>query len=334
MNAFVNKQRQEQAAFFNRFDSDRLLPNATYRTKPENFKLNLNPAYAEALVEHFALPDSPIQWHPHSNSALSSQACCLNFLAPLMHRPAILAQVLTCALGSAPVTMLPVGHDTNGNEIFVDFEWIGRSSYLSEWSGTGIRGAKVTSADALARFVNHNGQIVTVLIEWKYTESYRGRLQEKGNRTRTARYSTRTFAPNGPIRADLDLKLDDFYWEPFYQMLRQQILAWQMERAQDLGSNKVVVLHLSPSQNTNLRLACREFSPRFGSDTFKAFQDVLVDPTAFLACSIEQVFLPTLTSVSKEDPLDPWASYLLDRYSFLRAADDNIQNTKVNRGIN
>lgn len=334
MNAFVSKQRQEQAAYFNRFDSDRLMSNATYRTKPEHFELNLNPTYAEVLVEHFASPDSPIQWHPHRNSGLSSQVCCLNFLAPLMHRPAILAQVLTCALGTAPVTMLAVGHDTNGNEIFVDFEWIGRSRYLSEWSGTGIRGAKVTSADALARFVNHDGQIVTVLIEWKYTESYRGRLQEKGNRTRTARYATRTFAPNGPIRADLGLTLHDFYWEPFYQMLRQQILAWQMERARDLGSNKVVVLHLSPAQNTKLRLVSSEFSLRFGSDTFKAFQDVLVDPTAFLACSIEQAFMPTLTSVAQEDPFDVWASYLLDRYGFLISADDTIENTKVNCGIN
>jgi len=38
------------------------------------------------------------------------------------------------------------------------------------------------------------------------------------------------FAPNGPIRDDLNLKLEDFFWEPFYQLLRQQMLPSRWKR--------------------------------------------------------------------------------------------------------
>ena len=114
MNAFILQQRLEQTAFFNRFDGDRLLPGATYRTRPEHFGMNLNPAYAEALIEHFAFPGSPIQWHQHKNHALSSQVCCVNFLGPLMQRPNLLASVMESALGIDRLQMVPVSKDRHG----------------------------------------------------------------------------------------------------------------------------------------------------------------------------------------------------------------------------
>jgi len=45
-------------------------------------------------------------------------------------------------------------------------------------------------------------------------------------------------------------KLEDFFWEPFYQLLRQQMLAWQMEKA---TGERTRVLHISPRANVALR---------------------------------------------------------------------------------
>lgn len=319
MNAFINQQRQEQSAYFNRFDGDRLLPDATYRLKPEHFDLNINPSYAEALVEHFASPGSPIQWHRHKNHALSSQACCVNFFGPLMRRPHLLASVIESALGIDGPQMVAVSKDRHGTDIFVDFEWIGAANHLSEWpdNGRAIRGANATSADAAVRLIAPDGKLTTVLIEWKYTESYGQPINPRGNETRNGRYSDKAFFPHGPFLSDLDLQMRDFFWEPFYQLARQQILAWRMECEAEHGADRVMVLHISASGNTALHKVTAPKLKTMGSDAFDVFRSLLVEPSRFHATSIEQAFLPAIRNSIAADPNDPWAAYLLDRYAFL-----------------
>ena len=319
MNSFVLQQRQDQSAFFNRFDGDRLLPDATYRTKPEHFDLNLNPAYAEALVEHFAFPSSPIQWHQHKNHALSSQVCCVNFLGPLMHRPDLLASVIQSALGIDHPQMLSVSKDRHGTDIFVDFEWIGAANHLGEWpvNGRATRGANATSADAAVRLRASDGKLTTVLIEWKFTESYGQPINPRGNETRIRRYADKAFFPDGPFRSDLALHVQDFFWEPFYQLARQQMLAWRMERAAEDGADRVMVLHISAAGNTALHNVTAPKLKSVGSDAFQVFRTLLVEPSRFHDTSIEQAFLPAIHNSIAADPQDPWAAYLLDRYAFL-----------------
>lgn len=319
MNAFVFQQRREQTAYFNRFDGDRLMPGTTYRTMPEHFALNLNPAHAKDLVEHFAFPDSPIQWHRHKNHALSSQVCCVNFLGPLMHRPDLLASVTESALGVDSPQMVPVSKDRHGTDIFVDFEWIGAEDHLGEWpiNGRATRGANATSADAAVRFRAPEGKLTTVLIEWKFTESYGQPIDPRGNETRVRRYFDKAFFPDGPLRNDLGLQVQDFFWEPFYQLARQQMLAWRMERAAEDGAERVMVLHISAAGNTALHKVTAPSLKAVGSDAFNVFRDLLVEPSRFHSTSIEQAFLPAIRKTIAADPQDPWAAYLLDRYAFL-----------------
>ena len=320
MNAFVLQQRQQQSAFFKRFDGDRLLPDAAYRTKAEHFGLNLNPAYAEPLVEHFAFPANPIQWHQHKNHALSSQVCCVNFLGPLMHRADLLAPVMQSALGIDHLQMVPVSKDRHGTDIFVDFEWIGAENHLGEWPANcrATRGANATSADAAVRFRAPDGKLTTVLIEWKFTESYGQPINPRGNETRIRRYADKTFFPDGPFRSDLGLHVQDFFWEPFYQLARQQMLAWRMERSSEDGADRVMVLHISAAGNTALHKVTVPELKSLGSDAFDVFRTLLVEPSRFHATSIEQTFLPAIRTRIAADAQDPWAAYLLDRYAFLK----------------
>jgi len=101
--------------------------------------------------------------------------------------------------------MLPVEDGPDGEAWFVGFEWTGRANYLNEWAdgaSSATRGANATSADAVVRF-EREGEIETLLIEWKYTEKYGAPLNADGNPTRVLRYSDKIFTKNGPIRAVL-----------------------------------------------------------------------------------------------------------------------------------
>ncbi len=333
MTAFSKSQRHSQIAFFSRFQQDHLMPGWAYRLIADEMAQNLNPAFRQDVLDHFSNSGSPIQWHQHSNHALSSQVCCVNFFAPLMRRPETLARVIGSALGIATPQMLPVGRNAGG-DIFVDFEWVGLENHLGEWPETGrvTRGANATSADAIVRMADPEGTITTILIEWKYTESYGTPLDPKRNPTRLGRYSDKAFAPDGPIRADIGLTVSDFFWEPFYQLLRQQMLAWCMEKAKEAGASRVMVLHISAAGNATLHRVTAPALQSFGSDAFDVFRSLLVNPSRFHATSIESVFRPVVTELIANDPADAWASYLIGRYTFLAGTDGTTHPSDNIRG--
>jgi hypothetical protein len=156
-----------------------------------------------------------------------------------------------------------------------------------------------------------------LLIEWKYSEQYRGhRLSQDPQGKRPQRYADKAFSPNGPIRSDLGLVLDDFFHEPFYQLLRQQMLAWQIERQGHF--DRARVLHLSPSGNRALHVITapqlREVDGIGQSDAFAAYRATLVDPDAFIGETIEAAFAPLA-----QWPEVTWLAALGRRYPSLCA---------------
>jgi hypothetical protein len=309
----VQAERSSQGSHFaSECDGAQGYRGSDYRLVPHQASLNLAPDIRDSAVAYFR--EKGITWHQHANHGLSSQVCCLNFLMPLANQPAALGRVIGHALGIPTPELLPIEDDR-----YVAFEWIGERDYLNEAgkSGSRTRGANATSADAAVRF-RAEGQIETVLIEWKYTESYGAPISPSGNPTRIDRYKDLAFAPSGPIRNDLNLKLEDFFWEPFYQLLRQQMLALEMQKANEDGAQRVRVLHFSPAANIPLKKVTAPALRRFGEDAFSAFKAVLVHPEDFVSRSIEDVFGPLLADTT--DPMPSgWGDYLRTRYSFLGA---------------
>ncbi|MET4687718.1 PGN_0703 family putative restriction endonuclease [Sinorhizobium fredii] len=185
MNKFVKAERQGQSKFFADHEPGfGGFRGSAYRLDPTSFERNLAPSIRNAVPVYFK--QKGIQWHTHSNHGLSSQVCCLNFLAPLAQTPEMLARLVQAALGGDEPTMLPVEEGPDG-QWFVGFEWIG-GDYLNEGgkSGTRSRGANATSADAVLMF-ERGGKRETLLIEWKYTESYGTPISANGNATRLKR---------------------------------------------------------------------------------------------------------------------------------------------------
>ncbi len=279
--------------------------------------LNINPAVRDATSAYFA--GKKISWHWHANHGLSSQVSCLNFLMPLATRPKLLANVIGGALGlpGTSLTMLPVEDAPDGTKMFVGFEWIGGRDYLNETKTPRqrTRGANVTSADAVVRF-EHGGRRETLLIEWKYTETYGQPIPPKGNDVRLGRYRDLLFSPAGPVRADAGLAVTDFFWEPFYQMARQQMLAFRMQEAREDGAERVRVLHISPAGNLPLHGVTAPALKALGTDAFEVFRSLLVRPDDFISAATESVFGAALAAAGPEDR--PWADYLLGRYGFMR----------------
>ncbi|CAN5333358.1 hypothetical protein BH10PSE11_BH10PSE11_20620 [soil metagenome] len=317
---FIASQRAAQAAYFARTAGSQVRDGAPYRLSAGRRDLNLTPGLRDVAEAYFGEPRK-IAWHRHADHGLSSQVCCLNFLGPLATQPDLLSQIIGNVLEIAPPLMLPVEDGPHGVPWYVGFEWPGQADYLGEWkpgATKGQRGQNATNADAIVRF-EHDGQIETLLIEWKYTEVYGARLDPKGNATRISRYADLAFSPTGPLRADLDLNLVDFFWEPFYQLLRQQMLALRMECAQEGRTRSVRVLHISPSANLTLHKVTAPALRRFGDDAFDVFRKLLVKPDRFISRTIEQVFAPFVASDHAEPAARAWARYLSDRYCFLKA---------------
>ena len=231
---------------------------------------------------------------------------------PLDEKPELLAAFVGHVLNISPPQMLPID-ETNGS--FVGFEWVGKRSYLNETRGSAklTRGANATSADAILRF-RHEGRIESLLVEWKYTESYGAPLDADGNETRVKRYEDIAFAPDGPIRGDLGLAVEDFFWEPFYQLFRQQMLAFQMQKHRESGAERVRVLHIAPAANKPLlKITAPKLRDRDSTTAFAAFKTTLVDQNAFVSIATEQAFAPLLADPRASE----WASYIRERYKFV-----------------
>lgn len=257
---------------------------------------NLEPGSRVAIRNY--LKANSIVPHRMLGHLLSSQACCLNFLFVFTDRPDALACLLRPVFPNAvTITMakVPEWRAAEGSlvqENYIAFEWTDWTDQLGEKGGRPPpRGANSTSTDA-AMLAIVDGRRILCLIEWKYTESYGPRLSggEPARRIREARYRDLAFAPDGPIRSDRGLWLTDFFHEPFYQMLRQQMLAWRVENSTHYDVDEVRVLHIGPQDNNALSKVTSTALQRHGDRAFDVFASVLVKPERFSKLFIEDLF--------------------------------------------
>jgi hypothetical protein len=238
---------------------------------------NLLAEAREVGLSRFAAAGIP--WHHGvgggpSNHLLSSQVQCANALASRIQRPTELRQIFSAVLPMAEA--LPFGSEVTTEFDRTDyavFEWTGLDDYLGEHPGRpGTRGANNTSADAAIRYRTPEGDTELALIEWKYTEEYIGHRLGGGletNLVRQGRYRWIWDDPDGPLRTDL-IPYEDLLVEPFYQLMRLQMLAWRMEGARELGAERVRVVIVAPSANHELfqsfnRPSQRDLGGGFGS---------------------------------------------------------------------
>jgi len=138
-------------------------------------KDNLFEGFRNEAVDFFAFRQ--IKWHGKNNapdtSIVASQVSCVNCLFRFISFREGLAgwlqQLYPELLEVLPIDSKSETPLTNGQYPFLSFEWIGEKNYLNEPAGT--RGAFQTNADAVLRFLQQDGRIHVILVEWKYCES-------------------------------------------------------------------------------------------------------------------------------------------------------------------
>ena len=308
-----NFQRDESASQLN-WLAEHLPDAARHARWPillAEMELNLHPAISADAISFFDA-EPVIQWHTYAGHGRSSQAACVNFLMPMADKPGVLSRWVGHVLGITPPEMLVI-EQRAGRDWYMTFEWIGTVDYLGEAGPTGNRGrgANATAADAALMFRDDQSKVQLLLIEWKYTEEYRGhRLSPDLKGKRQARYAD--ISGNGPIDPRHGLVLADFLYEPFYQLLRQQMLAWRIEHDPTSGVDRARVLHLSPGANVHLHNVTAHKLRPFADDAFHAFSAVLKRPNDFVGHSIEDAF-----ALLTDWPDADWFPWLQARYASL-----------------
>ena len=328
MGQFLEVERKRQAEFKanSPYFSDSARRDGIYRGRPRPFCLarecaeeNLFDEIRTPALTYFAQQE--IKWHDGqdgrpSNHLCDSQVCCVNFLFPFADKPHALVELLRPVF---PTIRRMLSMEAG---LFVSFEWIGQENYLGEKCRTckRTRGANFTSADAAVTFEREDGLRQIALIEWKYTESY-GDTWLKFASSGTDR--TKIYAPlynrdDCPLSKSLlrDFSDGDLFYEPFYQLMRQQFLAYEMEKAHELGAEVVSVLHIAPAHNHDFRNVTSPALHSLGESATDVWKRLVRIPSSFASVSTEELF--GCLAVDRLPELAAWWQYVNQRYSWLR----------------
>jgi hypothetical protein len=246
---------------------------------------------AIALFHELGIP-----WHrgieggPGSH-LLSSQVQCVNALGQMVSEPERLGRAFGSLLGIAEVLEIEPGRH-------LTFEYIGDDDCLNEAvDGCRTRGAGCTSVDAAFLHRAIDGTVELVLVEWKYTERYGKRpIEPERDEIRRSRYEALLAAPGGPIRLDL-LPFEELLQEPIYQLVRQQLLAHELERAHAHGADRVRVLHVLPAANNAYQQSLHGDAVRaVGATVKEVWQQLLHRPDRFTQVDSALFLDPEITS--------------------------------------
>jgi hypothetical protein len=293
-----------------------------YKSKPYPFCLpleaaqeNLFPGIREQAITFFH--HHGIKWHDGykgmpSNHLCDSQVCCVNFLFPFFNKPAALVNLFRPVF---PLIERALEVESNS---FVSFEWIGQKNYLGERLRLGssrTRGANCTSADAIVVFERSDYKRQVVLIEWKYTESYGGNSLKisKNGTDRTSIYRPLFELTDCPINKEELPNFDSLFYEPFYQFMRQQFLANEMEKAHELGADIVSVLHIAPARNTGFKKVTSPSLSSLGESAVQVWKKLVRTQNRFISVSTEDLF----GCLNPEPGLDDWRNYIFNRYPWV-----------------
>jgi hypothetical protein len=257
-------------------------------------KLSLLPEVRHPALALFA--ELGIPWHAGidggpSNHLLSSQVQCVNALAQMIGEPDRVVRAFGPRLGTSEVREIEPGR-------FLTFEYIGGTDYFNEApGGRRVRGAHCTSVDAAFVHQTTDGLTELVLVEWKYTESYRRRGPEPTkDATRWGRYGAARSDPNGPVRSDL-LPFEELCDEPLYQLVRQQLLAHALEASRAHGADRVRVAHVTPAANVAYQHSLhRPSQQHVGTTVAEVWQRLLRHSDRFLSMDSATFLDPEITS--------------------------------------
>ena len=192
--------------------------------------------------------DDPLTDGPTRNM-VSSQIACVNFLLPLRCTADGLLALLA-AIDNDVTGIVSIEDPIAGTSSTIEFEWVGLGHAL-EGEAYMTRGEFATSIDAFIVAETRVGRRA-YLLEWKYTESYGKNDKGRGRKGRTRRHRyAKPYAASPAFRDGIPLEA--WLHEPFYQIMRQRLLADRMVVNEELGVSEAKVVLVIPEGNVAYR---------------------------------------------------------------------------------
>ena len=233
---------------------------------------------------------------------LSSQVACINHLFPLRDRKDLATGVLQAI--DPEVETATVVDDGYG-----EFEFIGNGHHRPLKEKGFTRGANCTSVDAVMIGEKKSGERCMYLIEWKYTELYP--VTDKYIDERKIVYDHHIAAPGSPFVSIDVIPPQAYYFEPFYQLMRQTLLGWLLTNNQDHGCTQYRHIHVVPEKNRDLsENVTSPMLKAYGRTLTEVWRSVLKKPDHFTSTTPEKL----LTPIKEADGTDELVAYLQQRY--------------------
>lgn len=268
-----------------------------YRGKPRDFVLveNLNnlfePIRTKAL-EYFK--NNGISWwggEKPTGHVLSSQIACLNHLFQIRNDKEAVLTILN-NVSNEFIDVLPITTDKY-DQAYIQFEAVSDIDHMLENYST--RGSNCTSIDALIYAAHKDGTKWLIPIEWKYTESYnnQNKATEGCNKNpQNCKGEVRKSRYTSLINSSNQLKpLDQncYYFEPFYQLMRQTLWSEQMiknKNNETLKADNFLHVHVIPADNSALLFKTYKCSSKNMETTWR---DHLKDQSKYIIISPENL---------------------------------------------
>ncbi|MDR1737552.1 MAG: hypothetical protein LBR66_01855 [Candidatus Symbiothrix sp.] len=321
------------------FNGDKF--NGVYKGKPREFVLEksennfFDKELCNKVIAYFK--KNNISWwggKKPTGHILSSQIACLNHLFPIRNdKNAVLA--IAKMICEDFTEVLELKNDTDDTRAFISFEVVSDNDYLNECKEgkNPTRGANCTSIDALILAKHKNGTVFLLPIEWKYTEFYNntdkstedGKDHEKGSmgsgKERLCRYSN-LITESEQLKTLPEYKSSVYFFEPFYQLMRQTLWAEQMiahKATETIKADDFIHVHVIPKENHDLLKDDLETNKwrkgyKNGTETGSLesiWKSCLKDKKKYKIISPEDL----LSNLEKEKQ-EKLIAYLLERYNF------------------
>ena len=119
-----------------------------------------------------------------------------------------------------------------------------------------------------------------------------------------------------PIKKDVLPSFDALFYEPFYQFMREQFLANEMEKAHELGADVVSVLHIAPAHNDNFRKVTSTELAKLGESAISIWKKLVKSEGRVISVSIEKLF--GSLSETQLPKMKYWVEYVHARYQWVR----------------
>jgi len=269
---------------------------------------NLYQSIPKDVTEYFS--KNKISWWGGSEPTghvLSSQIACLNHLFLIRNDKSAVMDILR-NISSDFVDVLRIESDEYFDG-YIQFESVSINADLRE--GNPTRGNNCTSIDALILAKHKDCSVWLIPIEWKYTEHYNN-LDKSKEGNENVKGNVRLWRYSELIKNSTQLKSTEnscFYFEPFYQLMRQTLWAERMianKITEKVKADNFLHVHVIPKDNAGLLDKKYKCS---GLDMETTWRSHLIDQSKYLIISPEQ-----LLSGINADKYKDLMAYLSVRY--------------------